>query len=85
MKMHPKTSPLVSPLSELPADSRNRWFRLPGDCRAAHLWAERFFSSQAAAFDYYERRGAEHPTGRVHRAVEVQKPPLAWAVCVDPV
>ena len=66
--------------------SRNRWYRLrlPGDCRDTQLWAERFFTSQAEAFDYYERRRAEHPARRVHRPVEAQEPPLAWVVCLDP-
>jgi hypothetical protein len=51
-------------MSEIPAGSRIRWFRLrlPGDCRDTQLWAERFLASQAAALDYYERRRAEHPT-----------------------
>jgi hypothetical protein len=53
------------PMSEVPADSRHRWFRLrlPGDCRDTQLWAERFFAGQARAFDFYERRRrrAEHP------------------------
>jgi hypothetical protein len=63
------------------------WFRLflPGDCRYRHLWAERFFSGQAEAFDYYQRRLAEHPTGRVHAPVEAMEGDGAWAVCVDPV
>lgn len=74
-------------MSELSAAGRSRWFRLrlPGDCHDSQLWAERFFASQAEAFDYYERRRAEHPTGRVHRPVEAHEAPLAWAVCVDPV
>jgi hypothetical protein len=73
--------------AEVAAGSRHRWFRLrlPGDCRDSQLWAERFFATQAEALDYYERRRAEHPTGRVHRPVEAQEPPTAWAVCVDPV
>ena len=74
-------------MSELTAGSRNRWFRLrlPGDCRDTHLWAERFFPTEAEAFDSYERRRAELAAGRVYRPVEAQEPPLAWAVCVDPV
>ena len=74
-------------MSELPAGSRHRWFRLRlrGDCRDAHLWAERFFQSQAEAFDYYERRRGEHPTGRVHPPVPAQEDDRAWAVCSDPV
>ena len=75
------------PMSELPAGSRQRWFRLrlTGDCRDTQLWAERFFASQAEAFDYYERRRAEHPAGRVHRPVPAQEGDGAWAVCSDPV
>jgi hypothetical protein len=74
-------------MPELPAGSRNRWYRLrlPGDCRDTPLWAERFFTAQAEAFDYYERRRAEHPTGRVHRPVQSHEKPAAWVVCVDPV
>jgi len=77
----------AGPGSELPAGSRNRWFRLrlPGDCRDTQLWAERFFASQAEPFDYYERRRAEHPTGLVHRPVEAQEMDGARDVCVDPV
>jgi hypothetical protein len=73
-------------MPELPAGSRNRWFRLrlPGDCRDAPLWAERYFPSQAEAFDSYERRRAEHPTGRVHSPVLAPEGDGAWAVCVDP-
>ena len=74
-------------MAEVPAGSRNRWFRLrlPGDCRDIQLSAERLFASQAEAFDFYERRRAEHPTGRVHRPVPPQEGDNAWAVCVDPV
>ena len=77
----------VSPMSELPAANRARWFRLrlAGDCRDRHLWAERFFSTHAEAFDYYQRRLAEHPTGHVHSPVEAMEGDGAWAVCVDPV
>ena len=75
----------VGHLSEIPAGSRNRWFRLclPGDFRDTQLWAERFFASQA--FDCYERRRAEHPTGRLHRPIEALELQLALAVCVDAV
>jgi 2-methylcitrate dehydratase PrpD len=37
------------------------------------------------AFDYYERRRAEHPTGRVHRPVRDQENRGLWVVCVEPV
>ena len=74
-------------MSELPAEDRRRWFRLrlPGDCHDSQLWAERFFSTHAEAFDYYERRSAEHPSARVHMPVHAQESDGAWAVCVDPV
>ena len=74
-------------MPEIPAGSRIRWFRLrlPGDCRDTRLWAERFFASRAEAFDYYERRRAEHPTGRVHPPVRAQENDSVWAVCTDPV
>ena len=48
-------------------------------------WAEKYFDNHTEAFDYSERRRAEHPTGRVHRPVQSHEKPAAWAVCVDPV
>jgi hypothetical protein len=73
-----KTPPPFAPfssMSEIPAGSRNRWSAsaLRGNSRDTQLWAEGFFTSQTGAFDYYERRGAEHPTGRVHRPVPAQE------------
>ena len=43
------------------------------------------FDDGAEAFDYFERRRGEHPTGRVHRPVQSHEKPTVWAVCVDPV
>ena len=48
-------------------------------------WAEKYFDNHTEAFDYFERRRAEHPTGRVHRPVQSHEKPTVWAVCVDPV
>src|ERR1700682_5451897 len=45
----------------------------------------RFRSQHAEAFNYSERRQAEHPTGHVHRPVQSHEKPAVWAVCVDPV
>jgi hypothetical protein len=74
-------------MAEVSTAARNRWFRLrlPGDCHDTQLWAERYFGSHAEAFDYYERRRGEHPTGRVHPPVAAQEGDGAWAVCTDPV
>jgi hypothetical protein len=49
------------------------------------LWAEKFFDTQAEAFDYYEHRRHEHPTGRVHPPVASHEGDAVWAVCADPV
>jgi len=57
----------------------------PAAASDSELWAERFFSTHAEAFDYYERRSAEHPSARVHMPVHAQESDGAWAVCVDPV
>lgn len=76
-----------SAMSEVPAAGRQRWFhlRFPEDCRATHVWAEKFFDRQSEAFDYYEHRRAEHPTGRVHPPIASAEDESIWAVCVDPV
>ena len=49
------------------------------------VWAEKYFDNHAEAFDYYERRRAEHPTGRISRPLQSREKPPAWVVCVDPV
>ena len=74
-------------MPESSADRRNRWYRVKwSDARQLQpAWAEKYFDNFAEAFDYYERRRAEHPTGRVHRPVQAHEKPSAWAVCVDPV
>ena len=74
-------------MAELAAARHSRWFRLclPVGCRARHLWAERFFSTRAAAFDYSERRRAEHPSGRLHSPVPDREGDGAWAVSTDTV
>ncbi len=74
-------------MPELPAALRNRWFRIrwAGEREAGYAWAEKFFDNHAEAFDYYERRLAEHPTGRVHPPLASHEDAAVWAVCVDPV
>jgi hypothetical protein len=44
-----------------------------------------FLPTHAEAFDYYERRRAEHPSACVHTPVNAQENNGAWAVCADPV
>ena len=74
-------------MPELPPAGRARWYPVywPGAARLQAAWAEKYFDNHAEAFDYYEHRYAEHPTGRVYRPVQAHEPPTAWAVCVDPV
>ena len=74
-------------MPELPFDRRNRWYRIkwPGETQLKPAWAEKYFDNHTEAFDYAERRRAEHPTGRVHRPVQAQEKPAAWVVCVEPV
>ena len=72
---------------ELSAAARNRWYRVrwPEERHLKPAWAEKYFDNHTEAFDYYERRRAEHPTGRVHRPVQAHESLRIWAVCVDPV
>ena len=74
-------------MPELPASGRNRWYRLrwPDERHLKPAWAEKYFDNFPEAFDYYERRRAEHPTGRASRPRQSQEKPPAWVVCVDPV
>lgn len=75
------------PMPEVPSDGRKRWYPVqwPGEAQLKPAWAEKFFDQHSEAFDYAERRRAEHPAGRVHRPVQSHETPAAWAVCVDPV
>jgi hypothetical protein len=74
-------------MPELPPDRRNRWYRVKwtGERQLKPAWAEKYFDPHAEAYDSYQRRLAEHPTGRVHPSVHSQEKPAAWVVCVDPV
>jgi hypothetical protein len=74
------------PMSEVPAGSRNRCYRLrlPGACQDAPLRAERYLTGQAEAFDSYQRLRAEPPTGRVPHPLAAHEAPRAGAVGVDP-
>ena len=90
-----RVSPRISPygslgfpaLPEASAAGRNRWYRVkwPDQRNLSPAWAEKYFDNHTEAFDYFERRRAEHPTGRVHRPVQSHEKPTVWAVCVDPV
>jgi len=72
-------------MPEASAAGRNRWYRVkwPDQRNLSPAWAEKYFDNHTEAFDYFERRRAEHPTGRVHRPVQSHEKPSAWAVCVD--
>jgi hypothetical protein len=74
-------------MPELSPDRRNRWYRVKwtGERHLKPAWAEKYFDHHAEAYDYYQRRLAEHSTGRVHPPVHTQEKPDAWVVCVDPV
>ena len=74
-------------MPELPPDGRNRWYRVkwPDERQLRPAWAEKYFDNHTEAFDYAERRRAEHPTGRVSRPVQSHEKPAAWAIRVDPV
>ena len=50
-------------MPEVATALHNRWFRIrwPGQSETTYAWAEKFFDSHSEAFDYYERRLAEHP------------------------
>jgi hypothetical protein len=78
---------ILFPMPEVPPSGRNRWYLLRwADERVLkHAWAEKYFDNHTEAFDYYERRRAEHPTGRVHRPMRDQEDCGLWVVCVDPV
>lgn len=74
-------------MPEVAASLHHRWFRIrwPGQKETTYAWAEKFFDSRTEAFDYYERRLAEHPAGRVHPPLASHEDAAVWAVCVDPV
>ena len=74
-------------MPEASAAGRNRWYRVkwPDQRNLSPAWAEKYFDNHTEAFDYFERRRGEHPTGRVHRPVQSHEKPTVWAVCVDPV
>jgi hypothetical protein len=41
-----------------------------GERQLKPAWAEKYFDNHAEAFDYFERRQAEHPTGNCcHRVL----------------
>jgi hypothetical protein len=73
-------------LPEASANRRNRWYRVkwPDERHLKPAWAEKYFDNHTEAFDYFEHRRAEHPTGRVYRPVQSHEKPAVWAVCVDP-
>jgi len=77
----------IFPMPELSTAARNRGYRArwPDQRQLQPAWAEKYFDTYAEAFDYSERRRAEHPTGRVYRPLQSQEKPAAWVVCVDPV
>jgi len=72
---------------EVSPTARNRWYRVkwPDQRQLKPAWAEKYFATHTEAFDYFEHRRAEHPTGRVYRPIQSQEKPTVWAVCVDPV
>ena len=74
-------------MPEASAAGRNRWYRVkwPDQRNLSPAWAEKYFDNHTEAFDYFEHRRGEHPTGRVHRPVQSHEKPTVWAVCVDPV
>jgi hypothetical protein len=78
---------VVWSLPEVSPDRRNRWYPVswPNERRLKPAWAEKYFDTHTEAFDYFEQRRAEHPTGRVQRPIQSQEKPDVWAVCVDPV
>jgi hypothetical protein len=74
-------------MPEASAAGRNRWYRVkwPDQRNLSPARAEKYFDNDTEAFDYFQRRLAGHPTGRVHRPVQSHEKPTVWAVCVDPV
>jgi len=73
-------------MPEVSSVARNRWYRIkwPNERQLRPAWAEKYFDSFHEAFDYAERRRAEHPSRRVHRPVRSHESGHIWAVCVDP-
>src|SRR6476646_6086842 len=71
-------------MPEASAARRNRWYRVkwPDQRNLSPAWAEKYFDNHTEAFDYFERRRAEHPTGRVHGPCNRTRSPLpgpsAW-------
>jgi hypothetical protein len=74
-------------MPEIPGNGHQRWFlvRWPRSLQLSDAWAEKFFDNHADAFDYFEKRRAEHPTGRAHPPLPSHEDEHVWAVCVDPV
>ena len=74
-------------MPELSPDRRNRWYRVkwPGEPQLKPAWAEKYFDNHTEAFDYAERRRAEHPPAASTGRSTPTNHPAAWAVCVDPV
>jgi hypothetical protein len=70
----------------LPSSGVNRWYQVRRSGAGAHLlvFAERYFDSEADAFEYWERRSADLGADRVNRPVRSHEDPLVWAVCIDP-
>ena len=68
-------------MPEASAAGRNRWYRVkwPDQRNLSPAWAEKYFDNHTEAFDYFERRRAEHPTGRVHRPVQSHEKPTVDA------
>ena len=83
----PSMGRAVPAMPEVPAQNRNRWYRVrwPDERVLKPAWAEKYFDNHAEAFDYYERRRLEHPTGRVYRPLRDQETQTVWVVCVDPI
>src|SRR5260370_8203130 len=80
-------SPVQPAMPEASAAGRNRWYRVkwPDQRNLSPAWAEKYFDNHTEAFDYFERRRSEHPTGRVHRPVQSHVKPTPWPASADPV
>jgi len=67
-------------MPELAPVRRNRWYRVkwPGEAQLKPAWAEKYFDNHTEAFDYFERRRAEHPTGCVHRPAQSHEKPAVF-------
>jgi hypothetical protein len=70
----------------LPTYQVNRWYKVRrvGTHEYLEVFAEKYFDSEADAFNYRQHRSVTLGFDRVHGPIPSHENAAVWAVCIEP-